>query len=377
MKIVFITTGLGTGGAEVMLLKLLKQLRALTIQLHVVSLGGKGDLGHLFSQAGIPLQAFQMRPGVAFFKEFIKLVGFLKQLEPDVVQCWMYHADLIGGIAARCAGVPRVAWGIRNSNLDPIKTKWPTRMVAKCCALLSNYIPTKIVSCSHRARDYHIALGYVASKFVHISNGFELDVYKPNSIFHAEVRSELLVPAGFYVVGLVGRYDPQKNHLGFLEAAAEIKKHMPEVIFVLVGANVDQNNSELVEKIKKLGLRENTRLLGKRTDIPRIMGALDVLASSSYGEAFPNVLGEAMACGVPCVVTDVGDSATIVGETGKVVAVDDMAGLAVGILELIRMPAAQKIELGQRARQRVLEYFDIVQIARQYATCYRTLSDRR
>jgi glycosyltransferase involved in cell wall biosynthesis len=369
MKIVTIITGLGTGGAEIMLLKVLERLDT-RFSSHVISLTSLGEIGPRIQSLGITVEALGMRPGAPNPVALLRLARRLGALQPDAVHTWMYHADLMGGLAARMARVPAVAWCIRNSNLDPDKTKLLTRVVASLCALLSRWVPDRILSCSEEARQLHVAYGYVADKIVVVPNGFDLAQFRPDLSARALVRAELGVAVDTPLVGLVGRFDVQKNHAGFFEAAGRLHRRLPTTHFVLAGKDIDEDNDVLLQGIEAQGIRTVTHLLGLRRDIPRLMAGLDVLASSSHGEAFPNVLGEAMASGVPCAATDVGDSAYIVGNSGRVVRAGDMAGLAVALEDILALPAAEKTVLGERARARVAEHFEIGRVVRQYEDFY-------
>jgi glycosyltransferase involved in cell wall biosynthesis len=173
----------------------------------------------------------------------------------------------------------------------------------------------------------------------------------------------------------MARFDPQKNHPGFIEAAAIIRHCIPGVHFVLAGGGVDSSNTVLQQAILEHGLGDCVHLVGQRADMPRLMASLDVLASSSFGEAFPNVLGEAMASCVPCVVTDVGDSSEIVGESGRVVMSGDMRSLAKHIVELLQLPPQEKLALGQQARMRMATHYEIGHVAKLYESFYERLSD--
>lgn len=305
-RIVFIITGLSTGGAEMMLLKVLERLDRQRFAPHVISLTTLGELAPHIAALGIPVDSVGMKPGLPSPSGFFRLVRLLKRLNPDVVHTWMYHADLLGGLAARLAGVSSIGWCIRNSNLDKDKTKLSTRAVVSLCASISKWVPSRILSCSEKARQVHVACGYAAEKMVVVPNGFDLSQFKPDLDARFRVRAELGLTDQTPLVGLIGRFDPQKNHAGFFEAAGVLHRRMPQVHFVLAGQGVDLSNAALMQTITQAGVLANTHLLGLRNDIPALMATLDVLASSSYGEAFPNVLGEAMACGVPCAVTDVG-----------------------------------------------------------------------
>lgn len=370
LRVSFVITNLATGGAETMLLKLLQQMDRTRFSPTVISLVGLGEIGPRIQALGIPVHALGMKRGVPNPLMVLRLAGLLRSLQPDVVHTWMYHSDLLGGLAARLAGCKRVIWCVRHSNLSKAENKRSTLWVVKVCAWLSRCVPVQILSCSHRAKEVHAAVGYAADKLHVIPNGFDLSRFAPSESARAEVRDELGLVPDAQIVGLVARFDSQKNHFGFIEAAAQVHAQLGDVHFVLAGTDVDAANTVLNAAIAEKGLQAHMHLLGRRDDVPRLMASFDVLASSSHGEAFPNVLGEAMACGVPCVVTDVGDSADIVGNTGRVVAAGDMAGLAQGLVEVLSLSAAQKAELAVQARERVAAHYEIGHVVRLYEACY-------
>lgn len=374
MRIAFIITGLSTGGAEMMLIKMLERLDRHRFAPHVVSLTTVGELAPRIAALGIPVDAMGMKPARPSPSGFLRLTRLLKRLKPDLVHSWMYHADLLGGLAARLAGVPSVAWCIRNSNLDEDKTKLSTRAVVRLCAALSGWVPTRVLSCSETAKQLHEARGYVARKMFVIPNGFDLSQFKPDAAARSSVRAELGITDQTLLVGLIGRFDPQKNHAGFFKAAGVLHQLMPQVHFLLAGNNVDPSNRVLMQWIVHEGLLENTHLLGVRKDMPALMAAIDVLASSSYGEAFPNVVGEAMSSGVACAVTDVGDSAYIVGSTGRVVSSGNMVDLAHALAGILQLPKAERLALGKAARNRVATHFEIDHVTRQYEAFYTDLA---
>ena len=370
MRIAVVITGLSTGGAEMMLLKLLERVDRERFAFHVISLTTLGEVGPRIRALGVPVEALGIARGRIEPLKVIQLARRLRQLHVDIVHTWLYHADLLGGLAARSAGVRAVIWGLRNSTLHPENTSTSTRLVLRLNALLSRWVPAGILSCSTVARDVHIAAGYRGEIFV-IPNGFDLERFKPDAAARDSVRIELQVPPDTPLVGIVGRYDPQKNHEGFLRAAGLLKGNNSRVHFLLAGTGVDRDNARLRAASERERVCDVTHLLGRRDDIPRLMASLDVLVSSSlFGEAFPNVLGEAMACGVPCAVTDVGDCANIVGPAGRIVPPGDMAGLAKATGELLEMTAAARFALGRQARERVQRDFDILDVARRYEGYY-------
>lgn len=371
MKIVFIITGLSTGGAEMMLHKLLQNMDRRRFEPTVISLIDKGEIGPRIEALGIPVHALGMRRGLPNPWMVLRLARMLRQLQPDVVHTWMYHADLLGGLAARLAGCRRVIWGIRHSNLSKPENKRSTLAVVKLCARLSGLVPVQVLSCSQRAKEVHAAVGYVDEKIHVIPNGFDLARFVPDVTARASLCAELGLPLDAPLVGVVARFDAQKNHLGFVQAAAQLQQQLPQVHFVLAGTGVDRSNVALQAAIAAHpGLQERMHLLGRRDDVPHLMAAFDVLASPSHGEAFPNVLGEAMACGLPCVVTDAGDSAEIVGNTGHVVAVGDMAAMSQQLLEVLHLPAVERAALGKLARARVQALYEIGHVAGLYQAFY-------
>lgn len=371
LKLVFIITGLSTGGAEMMLFKVLKFLDRQRFEPYVISLTSEGELAPQISELGISVHCLQTKSGLTVVRAFFRLIRLVKSIQPDIVHTWMYHADLMGGLAAKFAGVKAIAWCIRNSNLEPKLTKLSTRMIVRLCALLSHWVPALILSCSEQARLIHVRCGYRAEKMLVVPNGFDLIKYKPDGAAKISVCDELGLAHDCLLIGNIGRFDPQKNHAGFFSVIEFLHQKMPQLHFLCVGKDIDSVNPVLAMAAKDADVVENCHFLGLRNDIPRIMAALDVLVSSaSYGEAFPNVLGEAMACGVPCAVTEVGDSAYIVADTGRSVAVGDMRGLAVAVHELLTLSTEEIRVLGEKARARVAEHFEIRHIVREYENFY-------
>jgi glycosyltransferase involved in cell wall biosynthesis len=376
VRAVFIATGLSTGGAEMMLLKLLERLDRARFEPKVISLAGKGEVGARIEALGIPVECLGMRPNVPSPFRFLRLVRRLRELRPGLVHTWMYHADLLGGLAARLAGVRAIGWRVNHSNLDPALNKRTTLWIVTICARMSSWLPRRTLSCSEKARRVHVAAGYAPSKMVVVPNGFDLTRFQPDPTARESVRAELGVAGTVPLVGLVARHHPQKNVEGFLEAVAVVARERSDVHFLLAGSGVDARNEVLQGAIRSTSAVDRIHLLGGRDDVPRLMAALDVLALSSHGEAFPNVVGEAMACGVPCVVTDAGDAAEIVGDTGRIVPVGDMRGLARELLAVLDLPRPERQALGLRARERVRDKYDIERVVSQYEAFYESLMDK-
>ena len=372
-RVAHVITGLNPGGAEMMLFKLLSAMDRVVFKPEVISLTGMGPLAERIQALDITVRALGMRRGVPNPLSLLRLAVWLRRSKPDVIQTWMYHADLIGGIAAKLVGGIPVIWGIRHSNLDPQGNKRKTIWTANACARLSNWLPTQIVCCSEASLPVHAALGYATRKMCVIPNGFDLDVFRPDPSARRSVRAELGIPEDTLLIGMFARFHAQKDHRNFVEAAALLHAHHPDIHFLLCGDGITWGNRVLSGWIVTASIHEHCHLLGPREDIPRLAAALDIASSSSFGEGFPNVVGEAMSCGVPCVVTDVGDSDRIVGTTGRIVAAKDPEALAMAWKEMIALGEEGRRRLGVAARKRVMDRFELSKIVKKYEALYTSL----
>ncbi|WP_104201883.1 glycosyltransferase [Billgrantia saliphila] len=328
MHILHIITSLYSGGAQSALCRLCLNDRS---NRHtVVTMIGGGELERKLGDQGITVETLGFTRRDGLFKGSLALWRLLRSHRPDLVQTWMYHPDLIGGLCARLAGIRHVCWGIRHTALESGRSSRSSILIARLCASLSGMIPARIVCCAHEAARVHEALGYRSDKMVVIPNGYDLSDFYPYVLDDKRCRAfleadELHLP----ILGMVGRFNAQKDHKNLLRALAELKSRGVDFRCLLVGADLNAGNEILAEWIDELGLQNKIELLGLRSDIPAIMNRLDLhILSSSFGEAFPNVIAEAMACGTPCVGTDVGDTAMIIGEWGWVVPPRDSLRLA-------------------------------------------------
>jgi glycosyltransferase involved in cell wall biosynthesis len=373
IKVAIVITGLEVGGAETFLGELLRY-RPADVEVRVYSLISGGPVAERIEALGIRVTGLQMQVGRPSIRSLLSLTAYLREYRPAIVHTWLYHADLMGGIAAKMARVPHVIWHLHNSDLSPDRVRRMTRLVVKACALLSHWIPDVILSCSEAAVRAHRAQGYAADRFVVVPNGVDTERFVPSVEARAAIRAEFGFSDERCLIGLVARIDPQKNHRGFFEAARVFFERGGDADFLLVGRDVTPDHWQLPGWRDQTGHPERIVLAGRRTDVPRVMAALDVATSSSLGEAFPMVLIEAMACGVPLVATDVGDSALIIAGTGIVVPPDDAAALAEAWSRLLTMPSADRAQLGKRARQRVLENYDIRTISGRVWALYRELA---
>ena len=379
LKVLFISSGLEAGGAEGMLLRMLEHVDRDMLIPEVISLTGIGEIGEKIRELGIQVHDLGMsRSGLSIpILSLFRLRRMIKVINPEVVQTWQYHADLLGGLAARLAGIKTVSWGIRNGELPTEHSKFSTQVVRIICSWLSYWLPKKILFNSREAQAVHATVGYDEGKFEVIPNGFDIYEGRTKTETRATVRRELDLSEDTLLVGFIARIDPVKNHEGFLETAALIHADLPEVHYVMAGRNVDESNQDLLRMIEDYKLSKCVHLLGHRKDIEKLMTGIDVHVSASHTEAFPNVIGEAMAGGTPSVATDVGDSAWIIGDTGKVVRRGNMQALAEGVTDLLMMPLENRQALGHKARARIKEEFEIGKVAALYQHFFFHLADSR
>jgi glycosyltransferase involved in cell wall biosynthesis len=368
MKILHIITGLGLGGAETVLFRLVSNTNDKD-STSVITLGQGGVYADRIKELGVDVYSLNMPKGRPSISGLLNLYRYIKSFSPDVIQTWMYHADLIGGIIGRLAGAKTIIWGIRNSNLDPTAIGNNTRRVAKLCALLSPWIPSSIISCSQTAVGSHVRMGYAANKFMVIPNGYDHNYFIPNPDAGAKLRKELGVPNDISVLGMVARFDPQKDHSNLISALALLKKKNSSFACLLVGGDMEDNNSVLRQLLNNADINDSVQLLGPRSDIVAVMNALDINILSSLGEGFPNVIAEAMACGTPCVATDVGDARLIIEDEGWVVPPQDSNALATAIEAAILEKDSDTNAWARRkemCRSKIVNNYSIDSMAKSY-----------
>jgi len=369
-KVMHIITGLNKGGAEMLLVSLLSSSIHQRSSLIVVSLTGGGPLHKEIEQLGIPVYSLGMRRGVPSVSSLFTLCRIVREFNPDVIQGWMYHANLLSLVAAKmCINTPLLFWGIFHCIDDLSSKKLLLRVVVKTCAIFSKNI-TGIVNNSHKSVIQHEKLGYVNKHVTVISNGIDTARFVPNQGARAGVCDELGIPDGSPLIGLIGRFDPLKDHSNFLSAASKVSRNYSGARFLLVGSGVDEGNSQLSETIEALGLCGKVFMLGERSDIPRLMAALDVSVSSSISEGTPVAIGESMACGIPCVVTNVGDSAALVGDCGLIVPPSDSEALAAAIVNLLSLTQDERVKMGLQSRARVKEHYSLESFVDRFEGLY-------
>lgn len=369
-RILFIITGLGTGGAEAMLVKVLTRLDRSRFDVRVVSLSDPGSHGATIEAMGIPLLCLGMRRGMPSWRAWRSLLQLAKDWQPQILQGWMYHGNLAVSLLQKALSrqVP-VIWNIRQTLYDVQNERWMTRLIIRAGRWMSKGTHTVLYN-SQTSLGQHNAFGYEAARARVIPNGFDTQVFRPDAAPRKQLRGRLGLADGDLCIGMAARWHPQKDFPTLMRAAELLWAKRPDAVLMLAGKDVDGDNPQLQEWMQRAPAGR-LHLLGEQKDMAGFHAALDVATlSSAWGDAFPNAIGEAMSCGVPCVVTAIGDTPDIVGDSGRVVPPSDPSALAAGWLALLDAPPAERQRLGQAARARIIQHYSIEAVVDQYMALY-------
>ncbi len=371
-KILHIIIGLNIGGAERSLQRLIEAHRNNPEYQHtIISLTTIGKIGEELTECDIQVIALGMSSLLLSPMVFLKLINAVKQQQPDIVHTWMYHADLIGGLAAWLLR-KKVIWSIRNTHAKVGKgTSKATFYIMRLCAFLSAYIPQKILCAANTAAIIHEKYGYQKSKMVVIPNGYSVEKIKSTS-FNDLSRSDINLDKDSIVIGSVGRFNDYKDFPTFIKAANILLEKHSNLQFLLVGRGLNQHNQLLNKWIAETIMPEQFILIDERKDVPALMRLMDIFCLHSASEGFPNVLGEAMCLGLPCVTTNAGDAAFIIGNHPElIVPIRDPESLAKALNQLIFLTSAQREKWGNELSTRIATEFSIEKTITSYEQIYR------
>ena len=366
LRVAHLITDLNVGGAEIMLARLVGALDPTRVESVVISLASAGPIARRIADAGIRVVELDMKAGTASVPAFYRAVRALGAIRPDVVHTWLYHADLVGLAAGAIDSSPALIWNIRCSELKnpPPKVRLILRLLA-----WSSHRPAAVVFNSHAGLRAHVRLGYHPRRAEIIPNGIATGDFVVSPSARSAARRMMGVSDDVALAGLVARLDPLKDHETFLRAAAAILVRHQAVRFVLVGRGVAES-AAIAALIRSLALEPFVIRLPEQEDVAPLTAALDLAVSSSWSEGFPNVLIEAMACGVPCVATDAGDSAPVLDDPDRIVPVQNPAALAAACLRVLQMRPEARRALGERDRARVGRLYTIDAVARRFTELY-------
>jgi glycosyltransferase involved in cell wall biosynthesis len=378
MHVLHIINSLDVGGAENALVNLVGASPA-DIRHDVVSLTGDGPMAERLRSHGCEVTGLDFRGPWRFLRSFTRLVVLIRRTQPDVIQTWMYHSDILGALArAGARSNAGLVWGVRLSEPMAAGLKFTTRLTVRLAALMSRIFPDAIVANAEKSRPEHARLGYPAELFRIVPNGFDTTRFRPDAARRTAMRREFGLGDDAVLAGLVGRFSAQKNQIGLIAATGMAAETRTDLHLLLCGRHIGAGNGALNDAIGSAGLGERTVLLDERPDTENVYAALDFYVSASLSEGFPNVIAEAMACGLPCIATDVGNCRDLIGRNGIVVPPADRDALARAIGAMADLKADERQAIGEKARRHVEETYSLAQMAAAFANVWRgTLASRR
>ena len=373
MRLLIITTGLDVGGAERAIYNLVLGGLDKIGEIHVVSLRDTSYYGELFRSHGVNVTCLNLQNPINLLPGFLKLFLLMKRYKPNLIQGWMYHGNIFSLLVSRLTlSKVKVVWGVRQSIYDINKEKSLTRLTIRLCALLSSF-SDRIIYNSIKSKAQHEDLGFDSENGLFIPNGFDMNIWKSSKNTRKAIRSEFEIYGNVFVIGYIGRFHPMKNIPMIFIALKEILKANENVLFLIAGENTGQENPALNDFYEQLPPNQVISL-GIRHDVPNIMKCLDLLClTSSWGEGFPNVIGEAMSSGVPCISTDVGDSALVIGDTGWVIQPGDAEALRSAIKLAIGESKASHQNRSLSSSQRILDNYQLKAVVQRYFEIYSTI----
>lgn len=368
-KYIHIISSLNIGGAETMLLRLIRHKQEIVKSTTVISLTENGEIGKIMEEMGVNVVCLKMRNWFSILYALIKLKKIIQNEKPAIIHTWMYHANILGGIAAYFAKNQNIIWSIRRSEYTS-KESFSTFIVMKIGAMLSSIIPKVIVHVAESGLKNHQKYGYKSNNTLVIPNGFDLKKLKHDQITRKKIRNELSLNDDQILIGCVGRFHVSKGYETLIASSVNVSKLHKNVKYLLIGRNMNNQNSILMELINKSGLPENFILVGERLNIHEYMNAMDIFCLSSITEGFPNVVGEAMASSLPCVATCVGDVVKITGDNAILVQPKNKDSLSKGLCEMLDMNIEKRKRMGSKGRKKIETDYPINLICEKYYNLY-------
>jgi glycosyltransferase involved in cell wall biosynthesis len=368
IKILHIISGLKNGGAEAILFRVVTE-KGNNYKHEVISLSGHGYYCDIIAGQGIKVTVLNISSFGSLLRSFFVLIKHIRSAKPDLVQTWMYHADLLGGLAAKFAGIKMILWGVHSTFLNPQETKTSTKAAVVLSKWLSYIVPSKIICCSETALKSHAEIGYCSRKLIVVNNGFDTDLFKSIPVQRNLTRKSLLIGDHVFVIGMIARWHPVKDHEVLLKALSELKSSCNfEWKCILAGEGIDHDNRDLNRMIHHYGLENSILCIGSIKNISSIFNSLDLHILSSSAESYGNVTAEAMSCTIPCIMTDVGEAANLLSETGWIIPIRDSTRLAEQIKKVyIEFLNKEAWELRKaRSRQIIIDKYSIKKMISGY-----------
>ncbi len=378
MKILHTITGLHAGGAENMLAKLIESnVSRERYQSAVLSLMKPGMIADRIRARDVAVHTLGMRQGVPSLPALVKLGRVGRAVRPDIILGWMHHGNLAATMASRMLrSRPPVIWNIRHSLVNLANEKPLTRFVLRASRRLSK-TPAAIIYNSRAAARQFEAFGFPTDRAIFIPNGFDCGEFRPRMGARAELCQMFGISENATIVGMVARCHPMKDPENLVEAVRRARQAGHDLHLLIIGHGVDKPGTPLAKAISVAFPPDRVTTTGFQHNIAKWLAGLDIFAlPSAWGEGFPNVIGEAMACGVPCVATDVGDSGWIIDDTGRTVPPNDPEALAQALAWLDSLGADGRRRLGEKARERVMKEFSLSRIRHEYEVLFDRVYER-
>lgn len=355
--VVLLIRSLDVGGAQRQVVQLATGLHRRGVPVRVITFYEGGAMGADLDRAGVPRESLGKASRWDVVRFLCRLVVAVRRVRPAIAYGFLPTANALLAMLRPVLPRARIVWGIRASAIE-----WANYDLASRFSYLLeravSWVPDLIIANSEVGRRQALTLGYPRDRIVVVPNGIDVNRFRRDDAGRRRIRAEWGVSDDELLVGLVARLDPMKDHRGFLQAARTVAIEIPSARFVCVGDGPEPLRRSLIECCKEFGLEGRVIWSGQRDDMPAVLSALDLACSSSaFGEGFSNALGEALCCSVPCVGTDVGDTALVIGDAGRVVPPRDPAALARAIVDVLRLPPSDRVKLQERARARVVENF--------------------
>lgn len=368
-KILFIIVDFEIGGAQNALVRHINLLSAKKCKIFVVSLTGKGNLKNKINNKNVEFYDANLGKNLNLFLSILKLFRYIKKVSPDIVHSWMYHADLMGGIIAKIASVPKIIWGVRSADFLNQNTKITLRLTFKLCVLISRVVPHLVIYNSNKGASFHKIAGYRAGKSLVVPNWIDCEEFKPCTETKSFLLGKLKITESKKIIGIVARLDHLKNLLGFIEFAHLLSQTNDDYLFVMIGEGIVDNH-DINQMIKKKKLADKVFTLPSCDKINKIISAFDATIITSISEAFPNVMIESLACGVPCFSTNVGDAKQINFNEEWVINSSSMKELAKVCQDYFELDLVQREEISHNMVDYCRDKFGGVLYARTYDQIY-------
>lgn len=368
-----VTTSMVFGGAEIMLLELLKGIDQTRFDVTLCVLKAEKGLQSRFEALGYKIHVFPVGLTWLGIKSFISLMALFLRVRPQIVQSWMYRADFYCCFLKLLRLRTKLIWSVHNCDLSLSRNGLSRWSLVKACAVLSWCLPDAVVYCAASAIATHKAFGFSVTSALFIPNGFDASRFQNLPEARLAARDEFALDPEIPVIGCFGRFDRQKNHFGLLEVVSLLHKRGVKVQLLLAGGGVDHANEQLQARAQNMGIAQYVRLLGVRQDMPRLMSALDLYLSFSLGEAFPLVLGEAMLCETPVIATNCGDSHRFALEPWMLIPAGNINAAADAVACFVSLTDASRKALGVKSRELVLERYSVEKTVAAYSDLYRSV----